>query len=792
MNNPQQDKQSLTAKWRLVIWCLLFSSVVLYGIHLWQSGAKIQSDILAMLPQLQQDELTHAALEQVEQRLADQVYIAIIAPQKSSVIDAAKTIINSLQQDPTQAFTQIGSADDTDINAIGQWYFKHRFKLLTHQQQQALSTNQLDSLIANVQQQLYSAFGFASSQLISQDPLLLFTDNLLALSAHSSLSQEDGILLNQQADNVAAIVMAKGTKSAFNPNAQQQQLHALANAFAAVDGQKVIILKAGALFHAQAATESAKQEISFIGGLSLLGVMILVWLGFGTLMPLSLALLTLSSGFVMALVATLSLFHELHLLTLVFGTSLIGIAIDYSFHFYCEKLNRPEANANQVIHSILPVMTLALATSSLAFIGIGFTPFPGMQQVAVFCAAGLLGAYLTLVLAFPLLANRPLTPSKALNWAQDYLNFIGHIAAKKQITMTLACLLVMHSALGLSQLSHNDDIRNLQQSPQHLTDEDNQLRQWLSGGADNQFILVTANNEAQLLEGLHQLTPVLNDAVKQQQLERFFSLANMLPSRQQQDQNYQLQGLIYQQHLTDIINRLGLTDDSGSLTQALLTDYQAAKYDYLTVTDLLKFGENTFTDLWLKPNDNGQVGAIVLLTNIADLPALKLRIQHTNLVQAKVQLVDKVGDISDLMGQYRQLTLYLLAVVLLIATIIFSIKYPIKLALTVIGVPTAAIILTISSLGIVGSPLSLFHALALILVFGIGIDYSLFFAEAKQANRGVMMAIFMSACSTLLAFGLLAFSQTHAIHFFGLTLLFGIGFTFLLAPFMTLITRKSH
>jgi predicted exporter len=791
VNAPQQ-KPPITAKWRLLIWCVLFSSVVMYGVNLWQSGAKIQSDILAMLPHLQQDELTHTALEKVEQRLADQVYIAIIAQQKSTAISAAKTIINQLQQDPTQAFTQVSSAGNTDINAMGKWYFEHRFKLLTHQQQQTLSSKKIDSLLANAQQQLYSAFGFASSRLISQDPLLLFTDNLLALNAGSSLNQEDGILIHQKADNVAAIVMAKGAQSAFNPNAQQQQLHALANAFAAVEGQKVTILKAGALFHAQAATESAKQEITFIGGLSLVGVMILVWLGFRTLMPLSLALLTLSSGFVMALVATLSLFDEIHLLTLVFGTSLIGIAIDYSFHFYSEKLNRPGANANQVIDSILPAMTLALATSSLAFISIGFTPFPGMQQVAVFCAAGLLGAYLTLVLAFPLLANRPLMPSSALNWAQNYLDFIYYIAAKKYFKITLVYLFVATCVLGLSQLSHNDDIRNLQQSPQHITDEENQVRQWLSGGADNQFILVTADSETKLLDGLHQLTPILETAVTQQLLERYFSIANMLPSHHQQDKNYQLQGLIYQQHLPEIISQLGLADDSGLMAQSLLDDYQAAKHQYLTVTDLLQNGGSTLTDLWLTPNDNGHVGAIVLLTAIKDLPALKLHIEHTALVQAKVKLIDKVADISTLMGQYRQLTFYLLAAVLLIAAIIFSIKYPLKLALAIIGVPTTAIILTISSLSIVGSPLSLFHALALILVFGIGIDYSLFFAEAKQANRGVMMAIFMSACSTLLAFGLLAFSQTNAIHFFGLTLLLGIGYTFLLAPFMTLITRKSH
>ncbi len=146
------------------------------------------------------------------------------------------------------------------------------------------------------------------------------------------------------------------------------------------------------------------------------------------------------------------------------------------------------------------------------------------------------------------------------------------------------------------------------------------------------------------------------------------------------------------------------------------------------------------------------------------------------------------------MAQFKQLTLQLLVLVCVVAIFIFSVKFGIKLAIGIVSVPASSILLTLASLGVVGSPLSLFHALALILVLGIGIDYSLFFASVKSSSpakaSGVMMAVLMSACSTLLAFGLLAFSQTNAIHYFGLTLLFGIGFTFLLAPLISIITRE--
>ncbi|POB71551.1 hypothetical protein CRN59_03455, partial [Vibrio vulnificus] len=74
---------------------------------------------------------------------------------------------------------------------------------------------------------------------------------------------------------------------------------------------------------------------------------------------------------------------------------------------------------------------------------------------------------------------------------------------------------------------------------------------------------------------------------------------------------------------------------------------------------------------------------------------------------------------------------------------------------------------------VTGSSLNLFSLLALVLVIGIGIDYTLFFAE-QQGSHSTLLAVTLSAITTLLSFGLLALSATHAIHSFGLTVLSGI------------------
>ncbi|MGI2136186.1 MMPL family transporter [Shewanella baltica] len=807
-------------KWRLVVWLLLMLSASLWTLQLWQNGARVQSDILAMLPHLQQDKLTERALNQVEATLADQVYIALVAKDETTAIAAAKLLMQKLEGDLVArgkqgALTDIRSADMQLGEVLGQFYFPHRFKLLTAPQAEALASQNIESLIEAATAQLYNAFSYANSNLLAQDPLLLFPANLLTLAPSSKVRASQGILLANQGDNVAAVVMAKGRESAFNPNAQLAQMTALTQGLDAVKQSypDITVLKAGALFHAIAATQTAKSEISILGLASLLGVIALVWLAFRSVMPLLLAIVTISSGLLLAVTFTLSVFGELHLLTLVFGTSLIGIAIDYSFHFYCERLSDTERSAKATVAYIFPTVTLAFITSALAYVGIGLAPFPGMQQVAIFCAAGLLGAYLTLILAYPLLAGSRLPAgSRPLALAGTYLSSLTQLSKRftTPLGMGMFALVILIWCLGgVTKLTVDDDIRHLQQSPASVTEPENQLRQLLSGGTDNQFLLVRAASEEALLQQLERVSPMLDTAITNQELGNYVSLNRYLPSHQKQDTAYHLQGKIYQTQIDTVLTSLGLDEN---LKPELQAAYLAAKTDYITPAAFFTLGAGKqLAPLWLAPNEanspagNGQLnddgasaehgadqgadygadyGAIVLLGGIQQIDALKARFAH----DGSVQLIDKVADISAVMGHYRLLTLKLLALALGIALLLFSLNFGFKKAAVVVAVPALAALLTLATLGLTGSPLSLFHALALILVFGIGIDYSLFFASAQNHGKAVMMAVFMSACSTLLAFGLLAFSQTQAIHYFGLTLSLGIGFTFLLSPLILTTT----
>ena len=65
-------------------------------------------------------------------------------------------------------------------------------------------------------------------------------------------------------------------------------------------------------------------------------------------------------------------------------------------------------------------------------------------------------------------------------------------------------------------------------------------------------------------------------------------------------------------------------------------------------------------------------------------------------------------------------------------------------------------------------PVTLFNVIALLLVLGIGVGYDLFIRQDGVENASTLLAIAPSAMITILVFGLLAFSDTVAIHVLGI------------------------
>ena len=91
-----------------------------------------------------------------------------------------------------------------------------------------------------------------------------------------------------------------------------------------------------------------------------------------------------------------------HLMTLVFGASLVGVAQDYGIYFLCNRLSADASlDSRALLKKLLPGLALTLLAAVIGYMGLALTPFPRLRQMAVFSALGLIFAWLTVICWFP-------------------------------------------------------------------------------------------------------------------------------------------------------------------------------------------------------------------------------------------------------------------------------------------------------------------------------------------------------------------------------------------------------
>jgi predicted exporter len=545
----------------------------------------------------------------------------------------------------------------------------------------------------------------------------------------------------------------------------------------------VQILRAGAVFHATAARASAEREIRIIGIGSLTGIVLLLLLVYRSPGPLALGLFSVGVGVCAGALTTSWAFGRLHLMTLVFGASLIGEAIDYAIQYFSARLGAgKDWDARRGLATVTPALAVALATSIVGYAALAFTPFPAMRQIAVFAISGLVAAWLSVVLVMPWWLERPQTrtPGRMLalpaRWLRLWRKHIG-----RRAFLVLAGVALIIAAPGWLQLTANDDVRQLIQAPPDLAEQEKALRTLTGLEAGSQFFLIEGENAEQVLQREEALAEKLTlSAVKMQSVSRF------VPSCRQQTQDHQ-----HLRRIADDAQRL--LEDSGFRSSAAADWAEQARRDtdcLLPQVWLDSPLSTPFRHLWLGHTDAG-VAALALPSGYDRVTVLDEATQGL----PGITLVDKPGAVSRLFGEYRRLGAYVLAASTLLIFLVLAWRYGARGAIAVLVPTLLAQALTLSLLGYAGVVLNLFNLLALLLVLGVGINYAIFLFESTQGDSpresAALVGVALSAATTLLSFGLLALSSMPALSGFGITLTLGIGIAVLIAPAVLVLAEHS-
>lgn len=538
---------------------------------------------------------------------------------------------------------------------------------------------------------------------------------------------------------------------------------------------------AGVPLFTDAAATRARDELGRIGAFSTAGVLLFALAFFGRIATLVLLAGSVAAGFAAGLGAALGLFDSLALVTFVFGATLIGVAVDYGAHWFAFASSIPDPIARR--RALAPGLLTAALSSALAYGVLIATPLPGLRQMGLLAAGGLLTT-LAVVLFWLPYADRwaPRRDTRLVRFLETRLPRLPRWDELPRLGQAaLALGAVAFLAVGAARIEWASGIRDLQFVPAGLAEAQTRLSTALRLPSPAQVFVVSGATEDAVLAAEERLLTALraDPTLDIQPL----AMADYVPSAARQAEDARLVREALRRITPRMTDVLGagpqLPDPSPEAPRvtadAVLATPFGAALGHLRLTseaDVAAGVEKT-------------VAHLVMLSGVRAEHLEKLRALEsvaradgpdasaTSDIATRVRFVNLTGDMETILTQYRNRVLESalagFGLLALVALRIFGLHNAWRALLPALFGMLGAL----AAFGWAGIPVTLFTTLAIVLVLGLGVDYGIFLTRSPTDGR-TAAAVLFSGVTTLLSFGLLSASETPALAAFGWTVVYGL------------------
>ncbi len=574
-----------------------------------------------------------------------------------------------------------------------------------------------------------------------------------------------------------------------------QQIHQLQAAIKK-EFPDVQLFQTGMIFFAADSAQSAQADINLISIGSTIGVILLLLLIFRSIKAFFLPIISIGLGVCTAFFICHSLFGSIHILTVVFGASLIGVVVDYSLHYFYFCVHQKSLAENKLLlarSALNRALLFSLVSSVVGYVALAASGLTALMQVAIFSAVGLIYAWLFVVVFGQRLTKNVKVYDATLNRGIVWIiSRLGYIAKPRILFVSIAVLI---SLLWFDAMPVNDSPKALINNNPDLIAQEQLVNGWVSSYEPASFILVSGDNAQQVYDRIAKLEASLSKKSLFPESARLLGVNQFLPSPKEQENHYELNGWMYQASnpfAENFIQQQGL--DVVVNLPALQNQYRNQANKIVSPTTLFE-AARTIPSLWIEKKllDKDPLLSFMLIPKQTDIAELKKAIE----THEGVRYFSAIEETQSGLQHLRESALKFLILAIVMIGAILCYQYQWKKTLHLIAIPVMSICGSLLLLNMLNIPLTLFHVMALFLVLGLGMDYVVFVAEMtsteiESANDGDFFpAIVLSAMTNMISFGLLALSSMPAVNAFGITLLFGCSLNLLGAFWLAAIWRKT-
>ncbi len=768
-----------------------FFSVPLVFILLgyWASRIQFEEDITKLIPASEGSEYINEVLQSV--KFADKTVINISTPQENNIAvlqEYADAFAAAMEREaaPYIQRLQVRLEDDqlTDLmDVVG----RNLPLFLDDGDYRRLdSLLQPDSVTARVRE----AYGIITAPqslitmpLLRQDPLgltYLGLRKFQRLQSGDSVVLEDGYLIAQSRKNLLAFITTTSGPSETAQNAEFIRIleHTIKELNAEFNGQASAEYF-GATAMAVANAQQIKQDIRVTLSIALV-VLIALFIYFYRKATIPLIILFPAAfGSLLGVAVLYWLKGTISAISIGIGSVLLGLTLDYSLHILSHY--RGTGDVKRLFESTTKPLLMCAIFTAVDFLCLLFLRSDVLKDLGIFAAVSVLGAALFALVFIP----QVYSPHKGIAVRQN--TFIDAIArydfSRNKWVLGAGMVLTLISLFTFQRVGFNDDLATLNYQPHYLKQAEQRLDSLTNYSAKSIYLVAYGDTYDEALARNAALFEQLKQQEAQNTIMGFQSVGSIAFSRAQQGEKINRWNRYWsdgkkERLMAQLISegqQVGFkentfqpffetlsqtfspldTADQTLLNALFLEEFIASRENLTTITTVVKVNEGS---------------AVSLVQSLAEEDQGILAIDRKHL-QEKL--------LSNLETDFN--TLFFIASIA-VFVVIFAFFGSLELTL-VTNVPIfLGWLVTLGLMGVFGVQFNAFNIIITTLIFGLGVDYSIFVTKGllEQYTYGskdmpaYKSGVVMSALATILCFGVLVFAKHPAIQSISIIPLIGL------------------
>lgn len=761
---------------------------MLFAFGYFASQIKFEEDITKLIPTNDKADVTAKVLKQLN--FADKITVIFKLDKNGTEEDLkemATIFSDSVAKSCKPYVTGIqGKIDEENIQETIDFVYNNLPLFLENKDYAAIQNKlQKDSIAATVQgnyKSIISPSGFVTKDFILQDPLGI---SFIALKKLQQLNIGDDFTLNN------GFVMTKDKKKLLLfitsnlPSSETEKNTIFANNLKSIQDNlntkfkgKTSISYFGSALIAVANASQIKSDIILTTTIAMITLMLILILFYRKIfIPLIIFLPTVF-GALFAVAFLYFVKEQISAISLGIGSILLGITIDYSIHILTHY--KHNSDVKTLYKDITMPVIMSSSTTAVAFLCLLFVKSDALNDLGIFAAVIVMAsAFFSLLIVPHLYKPKENNFDHKKNWIDKLAHFSFH---NNKFLIGFCVLITIICCFTYNNVGFNNDLSQLNFVPKEIKAAEKDLEESTSLTEKTIYVASYGKSMEEVLQNNSQLFADLSKEKQTNKIVHFSSVGGIMLSQKQQQQKIDKWNSFWDTNKKQLLESELISEGSKlgfkPTTYSAFYDHLDYKFKPIAAEDFLKVQALQLKEFVTEKNGFFTISTLVKVTPEQRDAFVKSASAKNNVIAIDRQQMNETF-FSTLKTDFNSLVNYSFVAVILILFFFFR-----RLELVIVScIPIALTgIVTAGIMGIFGIQMNIFSMIVCTLIFGHGVDFSIFMTSALQKEYTTgkneiaiyRTSIILAVITTILGIGAMIFARHPALRSISSVSLIGV------------------